>query len=205
MGKKKSDPLAKESKLVNKFKEHWERAQSDLVDVRQSPIHGSGVYAAKYIPNEAQIIEYVGEYINKEESETRSWDQFAKHEESNDAAVYIFNLNEKWDLDGNLPWNNARLINHSCEPNCEALTEGEQIFIYALRDIEKGEELFFDYGFDLESYEDHPCLCGTESCVGYIVAQDFWPQLKVKLSEDDDEKEEVILKLEASNDLRGIS
>ena len=62
------------------------------------------------------------------------------------------------DLDGNLPWNNARLINHSCEPNCEAITEDHQIFIYALRDIKAGEELFFNYGFDLESYEDHPCL-----------------------------------------------
>lgn len=181
--KKKQDPLAKEAKLVRKFKELWDRAQSDLIEVRNSPIHGSGVYAAQDIPAEAQIIEYVGEYIDKEESETRAWDQYAKHEENNDAAVYIFNLDEEWDLDGNLPWNDARLINHSCEPNCEAITEGFQIFIYALRDIKKGEELYFDYGFDAESYADHPCLCGTKSCLGYIVGEDYREELKERLAE----------------------
>ena len=191
MPKKKSDPLAKEAKLVRKMKKLWERAQSEFVEVRQSPIHGAGVYAAQDIPAEAQIIEYVGEYINKEESESRAWDQYAKHEENNEAAVYIFNLDEKWDLDGNLPWNDARLINHSCEPNCEALTERHQIFIYALRDIKKGEELFFDYGFDLESYEDHPCLCGSENCVGYIVSQDYWDDLKELLEKKEAKKGEV--------------
>ena len=69
--------------------------------------------------------------------------------ENNDAAVYIFNLDDKWDLDGNLPWNNARLINHSCEPNCEAITEDHQIFICPGGTL-KGEKLFFDYGFDLK-------------------------------------------------------
>ena len=189
MGKKKHDPLAKEAKLVKKFKELWQRAQSELVEVRQSPIHGSGVYAACDIEAEEKIIEYVGEYIDKNESEDRAWDQYAKHEENNEAAVYIFNLDEKWDLDGNLPWNNARLINHSCEPNCEAITEGHQIFIYALKDIKKGEELFFDYGFDLESYEDHPCLCGSENCVGYIVSQDYWDDLKELLARKEAKKE----------------
>jgi len=184
MGKKKLDAIAKEAKLVKKFKKHWQRAQSDLVHVRDSVIHGSGVFAAVDIPEEAQIIEYVGEYVDKEESETRAWDQFAKHEENNDAAVYIFNLDEKWDLDGNLPWNNARLINHSCDPNCEAITEGNQIFIYAMKDIKKGEELFFDYGFDLENYKDHPCRCGSENCVGYIVSQEYWGELKELLAKE---------------------
>lgn len=178
MAKKSKDPIAKKAKLVRRFREHWESAQSDLVEVRNSPIHGAGVYALKDIPVEAQIIEYVGEYIDKEESETRAWDQFAKHEENDEAAVYIFNLDEKWDLDGNLPWNDARLINHSCEPNCEAITEEHQIFIYALKEIKEGEELFFDYGFDLESYEDHPCLCGSKNCIGYIVSQDYWGELR---------------------------
>lgn len=184
MNVEKTSPLAAETELIRKFRLHWERAQSDLVEVRNSLIHGSGVFAIKDIPNEAQIIEYVGEYIDKTESESRAWDQFAKHEENNEAAVYIFNLNEVWDLDGNLPWNDARLINHSCEPNCEAITEDDQIFIYAMKDIKAGEELFFDYGFDLDSYEDHPCKCGSANCVGYIVSQEYWEELRELISED---------------------
>lgn len=191
MGKKKLGPIEKEAKLVRKFLRHWHRSQSDLVQVQQSSIHGSGVYAIKDIPVEAQIIEYVGEYIDKEESETRAWDQYAKHEESDEAAVYIFNLNEKWDLDGNVPWNDARLINHSCEPNCEAVTEGHQIFIYSLKEIKVGEELFFDYGFDMDSYEDHPCKCGSENCIGYIVSQEYWDDLKNLLAKKELEGCEV--------------
>lgn len=178
MAKKRKDPLEKQAKLVRKFLKHWHRAKSDLVEVRDSGIHGSGVFAVKDIPNEAEIIEYVGEYIDKEESEKRAWDQYAKHEANNDAAVYIFNLNDKWDLDGNVPWNDARLINHSCEPNSEAVTDDDRIHIYAMKDIKAGEELFFDYGFDLESYEDHPCKCGSKNCVGYIVTQECWGELK---------------------------
>ena len=60
--------------------------------------------------------------------------------------------------------------------------EGRRIFVYALRDIEEGEELTFDYGFDIECYEDHPCLCGAENCVGYIVIREQWPELKKRLS-----------------------
>jgi len=102
-------------------------------------------------------------------------------EESGEAAVYIFTLDKKWDIDGNVAWNDARLINHSCEPNCEAWIEEDQIFIYSIKSIQKGEELTFDYGFDIECYEDHPCRCGKDGCVGYIVSQEQWPQLKEKL------------------------
>src|SRR5690606_6394665 len=116
-------------------------------------IHGRGVYATMHIPAETRIIEYVGELIDKDESEARG---NALHESSlktGDAAVYIFTLSKRYDIDGNVPWNTARLINHSCDPNCEAWIEGRKIFIYALRDIEAGEELTFDYGFDVECWE----------------------------------------------------
>lgn len=158
------------------------RGQSKWVEVRGSIIHGQGVYAARDIPVETRVVEYVGEKINKEESETRAWAQIAKADSDGGAAVYIFTLNEKWDLDGSVDWNVARLINHSCDPNCEAYTEeskiGDRIFIYALRDIAAGEELSFDYGFDLECYEDHPCRCGSDNCIGYIVSQEQWPDLR---------------------------
>ena len=80
-------------------------------------------------------------------------------------------------------------INHSCEPNCEAWIEEKKIFLYALRDIEAGEELTFDYGFDIENYEDHPCLCGADGCVGYIVSRDQWKELKERLADKEEEEE----------------
>ncbi len=179
---KRYDHLTEMARLTRLMKEMYERGQNELCDVRNSEIHGRGVYASEDIEKETQIIEYIGEYVEKDESEKRAWDQAAVAEEMGDAAVYIFTLDKKWDIDGNVPWNNARLINHSCEPNCEAWIEEDQIFIYALRDIKKGEELTFDYGFDIECYEDHPCCCGSESCVGYIVSRDQWPELKEKLA-----------------------
>jgi len=177
------DPIEKKAKLSRLLRELYETGQSEYCEVRNSTIHGSGVYAAKDIPEGERVIQYVGEYIDKEDSEARAWEQFAKHEEQGDAAVYIFTLNDQWDIDGNVPWNTARLINHSCDPNCEAWTEEDEIVIYALRDISKGEELAFDYGFDIDNYEDHPCRCGSDNCVGYIVSQEQWGQLREKLAE----------------------
>ena len=95
--------------------------------------------------------------------------------------MFIFTLSNKWDVDGNVPWNTARLLNHSCDPNCQTWIEGRRIFVYANRDIEEGEELTFDYGFDIENFEDHPCLCGSQQCVGYIVGREQWPELKERL------------------------
>lgn len=163
--------------------DHWiaklkKRGQSEFIEVRDSAIHGSGVYAAKDIPAEEKFVEYVGEMIGKNESERRAKVQSAKARKSGGAAVYIFNLSKKWDLDGSFDWNPARLINHSCEPNCEAFTVGKRIYVYAIGDIKKGEELTFDYGFLPDTYEDHPCLCGSEKCIDYIVGKDHHKALQ---------------------------
>ena len=178
----KHKKLEREAKLVRKFKKLYERAQSDWCAVRGSEIHGRGVYATQDIPKETEVIEYVGEPVDKTISEDRAWDQYAKHEEHGDAAVYIFTLDDEWDIDGNVPWNTARLINHSCDPNCEAWIIGRRVYIYSLREIKKGEELTFDYGFDIECYEDHPCRCGSANCIGYIVTQEQWPELRKRLA-----------------------
>lgn len=180
---KKSKKLIEASRLRRKMTELWERGQSELCEVRGSVIHGQGVYASQDIAEGSKIIEYIGELIDKDESENRAWAQHEHAEKTGDAAVYIFTLSKKYDIDGNVPWNTARLINHSCDPNCEAWIEGKRIYIYALRDIKKGEELGFDYGFDIECYEDHPCLCGSDNCVGYIVSRDQWDELKDRLAE----------------------
>ncbi|MCH2063462.1 MAG: SET domain-containing protein-lysine N-methyltransferase [Roseibacillus sp.] len=179
----KGKKLKDAARLRRQMEELVERAKSEYCEVRNSDIHGTGVYAAKPIPTGKRVIEYLGEKIGKEESERRANVQMEHAEKTGDAAVYIFTLNKKWDIDGNVPWNTARLLNHSCAPNCEAWIEEKQIFLYSLRDIDMGEELTFDYGFDIENYEDHPCLCGNANCVGYIVGRDHWPELKERLAE----------------------
>ena len=179
--KSASDPNVTHRKLL----EMWNRGQSKFCEVRGSEIHGRGVYATTFIPNETKIIEYVGELIDKDESEARGNALHAKSLKTGDAAVYIFTLSKRYDIDGNVPWNTARLINHSCNPNCEAWIEGRKIFIHSLRDIQQGEELSFDYGFDVECWEDHPCRCGQEGCVGYIVSRCQWQELEEKRRERD--------------------
>ena len=80
----------------------WERSQSPYCEVRGSAIHGRGVYATRFIPKETKIIEYVGELIDKTESESRGILQHEKSLETGDAAVYIFTLSKKYDIDGNV-------------------------------------------------------------------------------------------------------
>ena len=159
-----------------------ERCDSKWCEVRQSGIHGRGLFAKQMIPCGTYIIEYLGERIDKDESNERGWAQMDHAKETGDAAVYIFTLDDDWDIDGNVPENAARLINHSCDPNCEAFIEEDSIWIAALRDIPKDAELFFNYGFDLENYQDHPCGCGSDKCVGYIAGEEYWSTLKRKLS-----------------------
>jgi uncharacterized protein len=138
------------------------------LEFRSSAIHGTGVFTQVVIQKEARVIEYVGQKITKGESLNRC--------ETNNQ--YIFALDENHDLDGNVGWNPAKFINHSCSPNCEAeLMEG-RIWIVAMREIRAGEEITFNYGYDLEDYKEHPCRCGAPNCVGYIVAEEFFPKVK---------------------------
>jgi SET domain-containing protein len=141
---------------------------NELVTFRHSPIHCMGCFAIANITKGTRVIEYVGQKISKAESLLRC-------EENNE---YIFELDDKFDLDGNVGWNPAKFINHSCSPNCEAeLAEGG-IWIVALRDIKIGEEISFNYGYDLENYKEHLCRCGAANCLGYIVAEEFFDHLR---------------------------
>ncbi len=85
----------------------------------KSPIHNNGLFAAKTIPAGTQVIEYVGEKITKKESYLRAVVRVDQAQRSGAAAVFIFELNSKHDVDGSVRWNPARMINHSCQPNCE--------------------------------------------------------------------------------------
>jgi SET domain-containing protein len=141
---------------------------TEWLSFQRSGIHGTGGFASLPIPKGTRIIEYVGEKIDKRESLRRC--------EANNQ--YIISLSADWDLDGDFQWNLARLLNHSCAPNCEAEKLGEQIWITAIRDIAAGEELTFNYGFDLEQYREYPCNCGSPNCIGFIVAEEFFPLLR---------------------------
>ena len=97
-------------------------------------------------------------------------------------AVYIFTLNERYDINGKVSWNLAKYINHSCDPNCETDIIRGKIWINAIKDIKKGEELTYDYGYDMHYFEDHPCRCNSKNCVGFIVRSNLRWRLKKKLA-----------------------
>jgi SET domain-containing protein len=138
------------------------------VIVRQSSIHATGCFAACDIKKGDKVIEYVGPHISKE----------ASAKECENENVYIFTLNDKVDINGNVDWNPARFINHSCAPNCESENDDEHIWILAIRDIKAGEELTYNYGFDIPEYQDNPCNCGAAECIGYMVAVEHFEHAK---------------------------
>jgi len=157
--------------MKQKLTQERKPTTSKWIRVEDSKIHGKGVYAAKDIPKGTQIIEYVGKLVTKKEADDIADAQFEKGEKGEEGHVYIFELNKKQDIDGNVPWNTARLINHSCDPNCETSGDDDHIWIEAMVDIKEGEELSYDYCYDIDDYEDHPCKCGKKNCCGYIIAE----------------------------------
>lgn len=153
-----------------------------MCEVRESRIHHKGVFATRDIKKGEYIIEYVGEKIDKVEGEKRAKEMAKKARwDKTLGAVYLFILNDKYDLDGNTPDNDAKYVNHSCDPNAEAIEEDERIWVVATKDIAKGEEITYNYGYDFEDYEEHPCKCGAKNCVGYILDEELWPKLREDL------------------------
>lgn len=142
--------------------------ENDFVLFQSSPIHGTGGFARNDISSEMRVIEYIGEKITKQES-------LARCELNNE---YIFAIDDEHDLDGNISWNLARFLNHSCAPNCEARLEKGRIWLVTVCDVRAGEELTFNYGYDLTDYREHPCGCGAAECVGYIVAEEFFDHVR---------------------------
>ena len=138
--------------------------------MRESKIHGRGVYARQDIPKGTRLIEYAGERIDNAEADRRyEDDKMSRHH------TFLFILSSRWCIDAAVGGNISRYINHSCDPNCVAWIEGQHIWIDALRDIPKGEELAYDYEYDflpeytVEDLEFYGCRCGSRKCRGTIV------------------------------------
>jgi hypothetical protein len=140
-------------------------------ELRQSPIQGQGAFATRRIRKGTRIIEYTGERISQEEADERYDDESMKRHHT-----FLFTVDEDTVIDAAVDGNEARFINHSCDPNCQAFIEGDRIFIYSIRTIEPGEELCYDYayerveGMDEESEKLYVCHCGAKNCRGTILA-----------------------------------
>jgi uncharacterized protein len=145
---------------------------SELIEVRRSDVHGLGVFAAKRIPKGTRIIEYVGERVSHDEADRRY-----EEKDANDSHTFLFIVDSKTVIDAGVDGNDARFFNHSCDPNCESTVEKRRVYIEAIRDIEPGAELTYDYQIQRE--DDDPdnidevfaCRCGFTQCRGTML----WP------------------------------
>jgi len=145
--------------------------RAPLLEVRRSGIHGSGVFALRRIAKGARVVEYTGERVSHREADTRYADR-----DERDNHTFLFIVDGRTVIDAGVGGNEARFINHSCAPNCETAIEDRRVFIYALRDIEPGEELAYDYQIQRER-GDPPdieqifgCSCGAPTCRGTMIA-----------------------------------
>jgi uncharacterized protein len=141
--------------------------------IRNSKIQGRGAFATRAIRKNERIVEYRGEVITPEEADRRyPWDDDERHH------TFLFTVDDERVIDGRIRGNSSRYINHSCDPNCEAIIDEDgRVWVYALRSIREGQELTFDYHFILEERHSpankklYPCYCGTKKCRGTILAK----------------------------------
>lgn len=148
------------------------RRLSSKIVVKNSRIHGRGVYAARKIASGERIIEYRGERITWKECDRRP-----PSDPDDPNHTFFFSLSDgKHVIDANVNGNAARWINHACDPNCETEEDEGRVWIQAMRDIRRSEELFYDYGLIVDERitptlkKQYQCLCGASSCRGTMLA-----------------------------------
>lgn len=141
--------------------------------LRRSRVHGRGVFAREFIPAGTRLIEYQGERITNAQADARYPDDPATPHHT-----FFFAIDgEDVVVDAAVRGNMARYINHSCDPNCDAMVEGGKIYIDSMHDIQAGEELTYDYNFILDVRHSpamkrrYPCVCGAANCRGTILAK----------------------------------
>ena len=165
--------MSKTKKVVEKrFRKPRAIPGEPWAKVKKSAVHGRGVFAIKDIPEDTLIIEQTGRRISSDEA-----DDMWPVNPDDPFHTFFFSLSSGETIDGGTKGNASKWINHSCDPNCEARegTHGKRVYIYSLRDIKKGEELFFDYGLVIddelteELKRDYQCLCGSKKCRGTML------------------------------------
>jgi SET domain-containing protein len=146
------------------------RRRTPLFEVRHSRIHGYGVFAARRIRKGTMVIEYLGDRVSHAQADARYEDK-----DPNDNHTFLFTVDAKTVIDAGVNGNEARYINHGCEPNCESTTVNKRIFIEAIRTIQPGEELSYDYQIQRDR-DDAPnvdevyaCRCGATNCRGSML------------------------------------
>ena len=146
------------------------RLEKPLFEVRNSRVHGHGVFALRRIRKGTSIVEYLGDRVSHDEANSRYEDK-----DPRDGHTFLFTVDDKTVIDAGIDGNAARFINHGCDPNCQAVDIGKRIFIEALRTIQPGEELAYDYSIQRDA-DDPPdvdvifaCLCGAKSCRGSML------------------------------------
>jgi SET domain-containing protein len=146
------------------------RRRTPLFEVRHSSIHGYGVFAARRIRKGTAVIEYVGDRVSHARADARYEDK-----DPNDNHTFLFTVDEKIVIDAGVNGNEARYINHGCDPNCESTILNKRVFIMAIRTIQPGEELSYDYQIQRDS-DDAPdvdevyaCRCGARNCRGSML------------------------------------
>lgn len=148
-----------------------------MIEVRKSRVHGRGVFALRRIRKGTRIIEYLGDRISHAEADRRYDDH-----DVNDNHTFLFIVDKRTVIDAGVGGNDARFINHSCDPNCESVIESRRVFIEAIRTIQPGEELNYDYQIGREQDdpanvdEIYACRCGAASCRGTML----WPPKRPK-------------------------
>ena len=146
--------------------------QQPSFEVRRSPVHGQGAFALRRIPKGTRIIEYLGERVSHQEADRRY-----ETKDANDAHTFLFIVDSRTVIDAGVGGNEARFLNHSCNPNCESVIENRRVYVEAVRTIEPGEEITYDYQIQRED-DDPPgieevfaCRCGFAQCRGTML----WP------------------------------
>ena len=153
------------------------RVRKPLIRVRRSRVHGKGVFAARRIARGTTIIEYLGDRVSHREANRR---YALKPVDDNHTFLYVVDRGVV--IDAGVDGNDARFINHGCDPNCESVTRDRRVFIEALRTIQPGEELKYDYSIGRDRYdppnvdEIWACHCGAEQCRGTML----WPPQRPK-------------------------
>lgn len=146
------------------------KTHDNKIEVRASPIHGRGVFATQPIRKGARIIEYTGARL--------PWvmaQDLPPHDPTQPYHTFYFSLDDGDVIDAANGGNDARWINHSCEPNCETFEEKGRIFVFALRRIQPGEELFYDYKIvpaerrTKALAKNFACYCGSAKCRGTML------------------------------------